>query len=171
MPLSALEEAVLIVTTGLTGFMLHDGPLDLPRGGKGLGTPMVQTPARAAGSPDNTQATSFFLINDSGVWLIKKLKKLNLLSEPDGERALFLDDWRPFVPRTLRASAGSRCAKTIRSRMRVEFADLRHGFHAKAHSYQMAVSAIGRRDAESRHPPQSIRLPQPRIQLVPTREI
>ena len=135
--------------------MLHDGPLDLPRGGKGLGTPMVQTPARAAGSADNTQATSFFLINDSGVWLIKKLKKLNLLSEPDGERALFLDDWRPFVPRTLRASAGSRCAKTIRSRMRVEFADLRHGFHAKAHSYQMAVSAIGRRDAESRHPPQS----------------
>jgi hypothetical protein len=177
-PLSALEEAVLIVTTGLTGFMLHDGPLDLPRGGKELGTPMVQTPARAAGSPDNTQATSFFLINDSGVWLIRKLKKqealqllaavpprwadwseadwlaaaaavkqqvykerlefprrfpyyhvwnkqlsnrpgtsillpivdttrsmiavmLNLLSEPDGERALFLDDWRPFVPRTL----------------------------------------------------------------------
>lgn len=189
-PLSALEEAVLIVTTGLTGFMLHDGPLDLPRGGKELGTPMVQTPARAAGSPDNTQATSFFLINDSGVWLIKKLKKqealrlladvpprwadwreadwlaaaaavkqqvyqerlefprrfpyyhvwnkqlsnrpgtsillpivdttrsmiavmLNLLSEPDGERALFLDDWRPFVPRSLRDVA-AKIASTLR---------------------------------------------------------
>jgi hypothetical protein len=140
---------------------------------------MMQTPARAAASPDNTQATSFFVINDSGVSLIRKLKGaeafaaladapprwadwseadwlaaaralrrqvyaerlefprrfpyyhvwnkqlsnrpgttillpivdttrafisviLNLLSEPDGERALFLDDWRPFRPKNLR---------------------------------------------------------------------
>src|SRR6185295_5954239 len=25
---------------------------------------------------------------------------LNLLSEPDGERALFLDDWQPFTPKS-----------------------------------------------------------------------
>jgi hypothetical protein len=175
-PLSPLEEAVLIVATGLTGFMLHDGPTDLPGGGKELGTPMLTLRARTASSPDNTQATSFFLINDDGVFLIKKLNReaalqllkdvpprwadwseadwiaaaatvrqqvykerlefprqfpyyhvwnkqlsnrpgttilmpivdttrsfisviLNLLSEPDGERALFLDDWQPFVPR------------------------------------------------------------------------
>lgn len=175
-PLSALEEAVLIVGTGLTGFMMHDGPLDLPSGGKELGTPMLQVRARSASSPDNVQATSFFMINDDGVWLIKQLKRqealqllkdvpprwtewseadwiaaasvakqrvykerlefprrfpyyhvwnkqlsnrpgttillpivdttrslisvvLNLLSEPDGERALFLDDWQPFRPK------------------------------------------------------------------------
>src|SRR5436309_15520172 len=67
-PLSALEEAVLIVTTGLTGFVLHDGPVG---GGKELGTGsyFMQVSARAAASPDNTQPTSFFVVNDSGVRL------------------------------------------------------------------------------------------------------
>lgn len=174
-PLSPLEEAVLVVTTGLTGFQLHDGPIDTKR--LGTGSYMMQLQARAAGSPDNTQATSFFLINDDGVWLIKHLKKqealqllkdvpprwadwsegdwiaaanavkqrlfterlefprqfpyyhvwnkelsnrpgttiflpvvdmtrsfisvvLNMLSEPETERALFLDDWQPFVPKS-----------------------------------------------------------------------
>ncbi|HXI30273.1 MAG TPA: hypothetical protein VNG89_17665, partial [Vicinamibacterales bacterium] len=175
-PLSALEEAVLVVTTGLTGFLLHDGPVG---GGDELGTGsyFMQTRARAAASPDNTQPTSFFLVNDSGVFLIKKLKKqealqllasvpprwadwseadwlaaaqavtqrvfnerlqfprqfpyyhmwnkalsnqpgttlllpivdmtrsfisvvLNMMSEPEAERALFLDDWQPFTPKT-----------------------------------------------------------------------
>jgi hypothetical protein len=174
-PLSALEEAVLVVATGLTGFLMHDGPVD---GGKelGTGTYMMSLPGRAAASPDNTQPTSFFLINDGGVWLIrhptrqqafqllkdfpprwadwgdadwiaaaeavkqrvhnerlefprqfpyyhvwnKQLSNrpgttillpvvdttrsvisvvLNMLSEPEQERALFLDDWQPFVPR------------------------------------------------------------------------
>ena len=173
-PLSALEEAVLIVTTGLTGFLLHDGPV----GNKELGTGsyFMQSRARAAASPDNTQPTSFFVINDDGVRLIRKLKRqealqflkdvpphwkdwsdgdwlaaanavtqrihdkrldfprqfpyyhmwnkhlsnrpgttlflpvvdmtrsfisvvLNILSEPEAERAIFLDDWRPFVPK------------------------------------------------------------------------
>src|SRR5215831_11099253 len=46
-PLSPLEEAILIVTTGLTGFLLHDGPVD---GGKELGTGsyFMQISARAA---------------------------------------------------------------------------------------------------------------------------
>ena len=78
-PLSPLEEAVLIVATGLTGFMLHDGPTDLPGGGKELGTPMLRLRARTASSPDNTQATSFFLINDDGVFLIKQLSQQQTL--------------------------------------------------------------------------------------------
>jgi hypothetical protein len=174
-PLSPLEEAVLVVTTGLTGFLLHDGPLDGAR--LGTGSYFMQTQARAAASPDNTQPTSFFLVNDAGVSLIKKLTRqqalqllasvpprwsdwsesdwlaaakavtqpvyterlafprqfpyyhmwnkelsnrpgttlllpivdmtrsmisvvLNLLSEPEAQRALFLDDWQPFVPKT-----------------------------------------------------------------------
>src|SRR6185295_20270699 len=77
-PLSPLEEAVLVVTTGLTGSLLHDGPVG---GGDELGTGsyFMQTRARAAASPDNTQPTSFFLVNDSGVFLIKKLKKQEAL--------------------------------------------------------------------------------------------
>ena len=80
-PLSPLEEAVLIVTTGLTGFLMHDGPV----GNKELGTGsyFMQSRARAAASPDNTQPTSFFVINDDGVRLIKKLKlSLIHISEP-----------------------------------------------------------------------------------------
>jgi hypothetical protein len=175
-PLSALEEAVLVVTTGLTGFLMHDGPVG--GGGElGTGSYFMQTRARAAASPDNTQPTSFFLVNDGGVFLIKKLTRqealkllaevpprwsdwsegdwlaaaqavtqrvfnerlqfprqfpyyhmwnkalsnqpgttmllpivdmtrsfisvvLNMMSEPEAERALFLDDWQPFVPKT-----------------------------------------------------------------------
>ena len=175
-PLSALEEAVLVVTTGLNGFLMHDGPVG--GGGElGTGSYFMQPRGRTAGSPDNTQPTSFFLVNDTGVFLIKKLTKqealqflkdvpprwadwsegdwlaasqavtqkvfnerlqfprqfpyyhmwnkalsnrpgttmllpivdmtrsfisvvLNILSEPEAERALFLDDWQPFEPQT-----------------------------------------------------------------------
>ena len=177
-PLTALEEAVLVVSTGLTGATMHDGPLKTPDGSKELGTPFVNVIGRSASSPDNAQATSFFLINDSGIWLINRLKGhqalsilkelppkwkewseadwltvaeavkhrisdqrlefprrfpyyigwnkqisnrpgttiffpvvdctrayinilLILLSEPDGERPLFIDDWQKFKPRDL----------------------------------------------------------------------
>ena len=177
-PLTALEEAVLVVSTGLTGATMHDGPLQTPDGSKELGTPFVNVIGRSASSPDNAQATSFFLINDSGIWLINRLKGhqalsilkelppkwkewseadwltvaeavkhrisdqrlefprrfpyyigwnkqisnrpgttiffpvvdctrayinilLILLSEPDGERPLFIDDWQKFKPRDL----------------------------------------------------------------------
>src|SRR5579862_7555868 len=80
-PLSALEEAVLIVSTGLTGSVQHDGPLDIPTGGRELGTPFVYALGRSASSPDNSQATTFFMINDEGIFLIKKL---------EGEEALQL---------------------------------------------------------------------------------
>ncbi|MFZ0747560.1 MAG: hypothetical protein WAM85_24360 [Terracidiphilus sp.] len=174
-PLTALEEAVLIVSTGLTGSVTHDGPLQIPGGGNELGTPFVNALGRSASSPDNSQATTFFMINDDGIWMIKRLEGqdaittlaglppdksdwadadwiaaaqavkvklydqrlefprqfpyylgwnkqisnrpgttiflpvvdctrgyiniiLNLLSEPDGQRPLFIDDWRTFKP-------------------------------------------------------------------------
>ena len=177
-PLSPLEEAVLIVSTGLTGATMHDGPLEMPDGAKELGTPFLNVIGRSASSPDNSQATSFFMINDDGIWLLKKLRGrealallgelppkwedwsendwlgaaesikhrisdrrlefprhfpyylgwnkqisnrpgttiffpvvdctracinilLILLSEPDGERPLFIDDWQKFRPTDL----------------------------------------------------------------------
>lgn len=70
-PLTALEEAVLVVSIGLTGPIMHDGPLTIPGGGNELGSPMRHTIGKTSSSADNTHATSFFLINDNGIWLIK----------------------------------------------------------------------------------------------------
>src|SRR5687767_10147777 len=70
-PLSPLEEAVLVVSTGLTAPVMHDGPLKRPDGGDELGSPFTNVIGKTASSPDNGHATSFFLINDNGVWLIK----------------------------------------------------------------------------------------------------
>src|SRR5262245_43544353 len=65
-PLTPLEEAVLIAATGATGLTMPDRPFqEFPNGPAILGTPNIQMPGRAAGSPDNAQATHFFLINDS----------------------------------------------------------------------------------------------------------
>ena len=71
-PLSPLEEAILIASTSVTGAVMHDGPLDKPNGSKELGTMFMEVAGRAASSADNAQATSFFMINDEGVWLIKR---------------------------------------------------------------------------------------------------
>ncbi len=175
--LTPLEEAILVVSTGMTGLTTHDGPLYKPEGGKELGTPFLNIVARSGSSADNSQATSFFMINDEGIWLIKRLsgkdalaalgdlppkwadwteehwlqaaaavkhrihdKRLDfpriypyylgwnkqtsnrpgttlffpvvdctrqyinviliLLSEPDGQRPLFVDDWQKFQPKT-----------------------------------------------------------------------
>lgn len=70
-PLTPLEEAVLIVSTGLTGPVMHDGPLRRPDGRDELGSPFTNVIGRTASSPDNSRATSFFLINDDGIWLIR----------------------------------------------------------------------------------------------------
>ena len=70
-PLSPLEEAVLIVSTGLTGPVMHDGPLKMRDGRDELGSPFQHVIGRTASSPDNAHATSFFLINDNGIFLIK----------------------------------------------------------------------------------------------------
>ena len=71
-PLSPLEEAVLIASTGPTGAVMHDGPLDKPDGTPELGTPFLHVTGRAASSADNCQATSLFMINDEAIWLIER---------------------------------------------------------------------------------------------------
>jgi hypothetical protein len=80
-PLSELEEAVLISAIGLTGLTLPDRPFAAPSGEKILGTPNLNFPGRAAGSTDNCQATHFFLINDTGVYFLKRLEGVDP-SEP-----------------------------------------------------------------------------------------
>ena len=72
-PLSALEEAVLIAVTGVTGSNLPDRPFEDEARKPILGTPNLSFTGRAAGSTDNSQATSFFLINDSGTYFLRKL--------------------------------------------------------------------------------------------------
>ncbi|MGB9457091.1 MAG: hypothetical protein WCB12_13675 [Bryobacteraceae bacterium] len=71
-PLTPIEEAILIVSTGLAGFSLHDVPLKHPDGEPVLATTQMGIPARAASSADNAQATHFFLINDEGTWLLQQ---------------------------------------------------------------------------------------------------
>ena len=72
-PLTSLEEALLVAATGTTGIIFHDVPFktedgrDMP-----MGTPMLEITARAASSPDNAQATHFFLINDEGTYFLKR---------------------------------------------------------------------------------------------------
>jgi hypothetical protein len=72
-PLTPLEEAVLIAATGATGFTMPDRPFQDDQGNKILGTPNLNMIGRAAGSPDNAQATHFFLINDTGTYFLKRL--------------------------------------------------------------------------------------------------
>ena len=76
-PLSELEEAVLISATGLTGLTLPDRPFQSPTGENILGTPNLNFPGRAAGSTDNCQATSFFMMNDSGTYFLKRLDNVD----------------------------------------------------------------------------------------------
>jgi len=71
-PLTPLEEAILIASTGPTGAVMHDGPLDKPTGRPELGTPFLHVTGRAASSADNAQATAMFMINDEGIWLIQR---------------------------------------------------------------------------------------------------
>src|SRR3954463_2604475 len=71
-PLTPLEEAILIASTSVTGAVMHDGPTRKPDGSGELGTMFLEVAGRAASSADNAQATSFFMINDEGVWLIKR---------------------------------------------------------------------------------------------------
>ena len=71
-PLTPLEEAILVVTaTGVTGLTMHDGPLTKPDGSPELGTPFLNIVARTGSSADNCQATSYFMINDDGMFLLK----------------------------------------------------------------------------------------------------
>lgn len=87
-PLTKLEEAILIVSTGVTGLTTHDGPLYKPGGEQELGTPFLNIIARAASSADDCLATSFFVINDDGIFLLR---------EPTGRAAL--DALKELPPR------------------------------------------------------------------------
>lgn len=76
-PLTPLEEAVLIAVTGATGLTMPDRPFQTPEGATMLGSPNINMIGRAAGSPDNCQATHFFLINDSGTYFLKLLDPMD----------------------------------------------------------------------------------------------
>ncbi len=73
-PLNELEEAVLIAAVGITGLTPPDRPFAAASGEKILGTPNLSFLGRAAGSTDNAQATHFFLFNDTGTYLLKRLE-------------------------------------------------------------------------------------------------
>jgi hypothetical protein len=73
-PLSPLEEALLIAATGCTGLSMPDRPFYDPTSGAPImAKPNVNMVGRTAGSPDNAQGTSFFLINDAGTYFLRKL--------------------------------------------------------------------------------------------------
>lgn len=71
-PLTELEEAVLIAATGVTGLTMPDMPYRTESGKDLVGSPMVEVVGRAASSPDNAQATVFFLMNDEGTFLLRR---------------------------------------------------------------------------------------------------
>jgi len=71
-PLTPLEEALLILATGVTGVTMPDMPFKTEAGESLVGSPMMQVVGRAASSPDNCQGTHFFLINDSGTYLLQR---------------------------------------------------------------------------------------------------
>jgi hypothetical protein len=100
-PLTPLEEAILIASTSVTGAVMHDGPTKKTDGSSELGTMFLEVAGRAASSADNAQATSFFMINDEGVWLIRRprgreavelFKEIPLRWEDRTE-----DDWLSFA--------------------------------------------------------------------------
>lgn len=76
-PLTAIEEALLIVATGATGITMPDFPFHTEDGKDLLGAPMLKIVGRAASSPDNAQAAHFFLINDSGTYFLRQPDNLD----------------------------------------------------------------------------------------------
>jgi len=80
-PLTPLEEAILVVSTGLTGRVtMHDVPATNDDGSSRFGAPLINIIARSASSIDNAQAVSFFMINDEGTWLIKQFRNRDALA-------------------------------------------------------------------------------------------
>jgi hypothetical protein len=80
-PLTPLEEAVLIVSTGLTGSVTtHDVPARNFDKSERFSAPLINILARSASSIDNAHAVSFFLINDDGTWLIKQHRNQQALA-------------------------------------------------------------------------------------------
>jgi hypothetical protein len=107
MPLSELEEAVLIALTGCTGLTMPDRPFADPRDGKPImAKPNLNMAGRTAGSPDNAQGTHFFLINDTGTYFLRALP-------PAG------NDSSPFDPQVLIARANQAKVRILDRRIDV----------------------------------------------------
>jgi hypothetical protein len=107
MPLSELEEAVLIALTGCTGLTMPDRPFADPRDGKPImAKPNLNMAGRTAGSPDNAQGTHFFLINDSGTYFLRKLPPV-------------ADGASPFDPKALIARANQAKVRILDHRIDV----------------------------------------------------
>ncbi|MGW0808117.1 hypothetical protein [Nonomuraea sp. NPDC002799] len=74
MPLTELEEGVLIALTGCSGLTMPDRPFEDPRNSDPImAKPNLTMAGRTAGSPDNAQGTHFFMINDTGTYYLRKL--------------------------------------------------------------------------------------------------
>ena len=94
-PLSPLEEAILIVCTGLTGKVtMHDVPLEAPGAPPQFSTPLLKVTTRSASSIDNCQAVSFFMINDEGTWLLRHSTKSEVAAVLNGLPGQWAD-WTP----------------------------------------------------------------------------
>jgi len=107
LPLSDLEEAVLIAATGMTGLTMPDRPFE----DEATKTPVMAKPnltmeGRTAGSPDNAQGTHFFLINDSGTYFLRKLP--------------LQDEGDPFDQSTLLRRAAETKIKVLDTRLDVK---------------------------------------------------
>ena len=80
---------------------MHDGPTQKVDGSPELGTMFLEVAGRAASSADNAQATSFFMTNDEGVWLIERPRgaaAVELFKEiPPRWEDRTEDDWLSFA--------------------------------------------------------------------------
>ncbi len=102
-PLTELEEAILIAFTGVTGITAPDRPFQSDDGSDEImGAPNLTMVGRAAGSPDNAQATHFFLINDEGTYYLRRL---------DDEPPI------PFTPENLVRRAARAKQKVLEGRL------------------------------------------------------
>lgn len=105
-PLCELEEALLISVTGVTGLTMPDRPFQDENGQPILGSPNLYMAGRSAGSPDNAQATHFFLINDEGTYYLKPQRGVepveftpeNLIARAKASKVKVLDE-RLDLPR------------------------------------------------------------------------
>lgn len=92
-PLTPLEEAVLIVSTGATGSStMHDVPAKNAQGKDTFCAPLINVITRSASTIDNAHAVSFFMINDEGTWLIKQKRNREAL-QALAERPPRWEDW------------------------------------------------------------------------------
>lgn len=92
-PLTKLEEAVLIVATGLTGSStMHDVTTKNAAGEPSFSAPLLNILSRGTSSIDNSHSVSFFLINDEGTFLLRQRRNREALAAL-AERPERWEDW------------------------------------------------------------------------------